>query len=273
MAVINIHQIQRIELEMLRETDAILRKNGIRFYMCCGSVLGTVRHGGPIPWDTDMDLLIPADQLNRARDCLEKELSPRFCIDDLQKNKKYKNLFPRVALPHTSSDTLHIDLFPLMGLPDDADEQLRICRQLAKRQKTFIFYKHMRENLAHPNAWKNCIGKMIEVFCSPFSKQQLTRQYWKIIERYPYASARCVMNACGHYGAKNIFEKEVFGEPEQRPYCGLPVPLPQQWDYYLRRYYKSYMELPPAEERDKWLTFTLGIDDGDYERIKDIADE
>ena len=93
MAVINIHQIQRIELEMLRETDAILRKNGIRFYMCCGSVLGTVRHGGPIPWDTDMDLLIPADQLNRARDCLEKELSPRFCIDDLQKNKKYCKLY------------------------------------------------------------------------------------------------------------------------------------------------------------------------------------
>ena len=96
--------------------------------MCCGSVLGTIRHGGPIPWDTDMDILIPSSLLEKARTCLEKELSDRFCIDDLRNNKDYSNLFPRVAMPSTSSNTLHIDLFPLMGMPDNRRKQQKIIK-------------------------------------------------------------------------------------------------------------------------------------------------
>ncbi len=269
MTTINIEQIQKIENEMLKETIEILNRNNITFYMCCGSVLGTIRHGGPIPWDTDMDILIPFSLLEKARNCLEKELSDRFCIDDLRKNKDYSNLFPRVAMPSTSSDTLHIDLFPLIGLPDDHDEQLKICKILSKRQKVFICYKRMRKLLSHPNAIKLFIARLIEIFCSPFSKKELTRQYYKILEKYPYESANYVMNACGHYGAKNIFEKEVFGTPEWKEYCGFEVPIPEKWDFYLRRYYKDYMQLPPQEERDYWLSYQLKINDKDFERIKD----
>ena len=269
MATINITQIQKIENEMLKETIEILNRNNITFYMCCGSVLGTIRHGGPIPWDTDMDILIPFSLLNKARNCLEKELSDRFCIDDLKKNKDYSNLFPRVAMPSTSSDTLHIDLFPLIGLPDDRDEQLKICNILSRRQKVFICYKRMRKELAHPNTTKLFLARLVEIFCSPFSKKELTRQYYKILSKYPYDSANYVMNACGHYGSKNIFEKTVFGTPEWKSYCDIEVPIPEQWDFYLKRYYKEYMQLPPKDERDFWLSFKLEIDDEDFKRIKD----
>lgn len=269
MAKINIVQIQKIENEMIKETIDILKRNNITFYMCCGSVLGTIRHGGPIPWDTDMDILIPVSMLEKARDCLEKELSDRFCIDDIRNNKKYTNLFPRVALRATSSNTIHIDLFPLMGLPDDRDEQLKVCKILSRKQKIFIHYKRMREVVSHPNAIKLFIAKLIEIFCSPFSKKELTRQYYKILTKYPYESANFVMNACGHYGAKNIFEKDVFGTPVWKKYCDSEVPIPEKWDFYLRRYYKEYMQFPPKEEIDPWLSFEMEIADEDYERIKE----
>lgn len=270
MATINIKQIQSIENEMLKETLEILRSNNIPFYMCCGSVLGTIRHKGPIPWDTDMDILIPLPKLEKARNCLEKELSSRFCIDDLRNNKGYKNFFPRVAMPNTSSDTLHIDLFPIMGLPDDEKEQLKICKEIQKRQHVMIILKHMRGNISNPNLIKNIIGCVIEIFCSPYSKKKLTQQYYKLISKYDYETSKYVMNACGHYGAKNIFEKSVFGTPVMQPYCDFEVPLPEQWDFYLKRYYKEYMQLPPEEERNYWLNYTLDIDDRDYFAIEDV---
>ncbi len=272
MARINIKQIQLIENEMLKETIDILGKNGITFYMCCGSVLGTIRHMGPIPWDTDMDILIPLPQLEEARNCLEKGLSNRFCIDDLKNNKDYKNLFPRVAMPHTSSDTLHIDLFPIMGLPEDTAIQLKICKEINRRQEVFIRRKHMRSVIAHPNLMKNIIGRLIEIFCSPYTKKQLTRQYYELISKYDYENSKYVMNACGHYGSKNIFVKEVFGLPVLKPYCDFEVPIPEQWDFYLRRYYKDYMKFPPEDEIKFWLNFKLDIDDRDYSIVKDIIE-
>lgn len=270
MVKINIQQIQLIENEMLKETLNIFEKNQIPFYMCCGSVLGAIRHQGPIPWDTDMDILIPLPLLEKAKNCLEQELSHRFCIDDLHNNKSYKNFFPRVAMPHTSSDTLHIDLFPIMGLPDDEKEQLRICKEIEKRQHVMIKLKHMRNNICHPNFVKNCIGKMIEIFCSPYTKKKLTEQYYKLISKYDYQNAKYVMNACGHYGAKNIFEKSVLGTPVMVPYSDFEAPVPEQWDFYLKRYYKDYMKLPPEEERNFWLDFSLDIDERDYALVEDI---
>ena len=272
MVKINIKQIQLIENEMLKETIDILGRNKIPFYMCCGSVLGAIRHQGPIPWDTDMDILIPLPYLDKARNCLEDELSERFCIDDLRKNNGYKNFFPRVAMPHTSSDTLHIDLFPIMGLPNDKHKQIKICKEIAKRQKVFIILKHMRQNIVHPSFVKNCIGKFIEVFCSPYSKKTLTKQYYKLISKYDYQSSEYVMNACGHYGAKNIFDKSVFGNPVMVQYCDFEVPIPEKWDYYLKRYYKDYMKFPPEKERNFWLNFTLPIDERDYSMVRDVLE-
>lgn len=273
MVKINIQQIQSIENEMLKETIEIFNRHGIVYYMCCGSVLGTIRHGGPIPWDTDMDLLIPLPMLEKARNCLEAELSSRFCIDDLRNNKRYKNFFPRVAMRHTSSDTLHIDLFPIMGLPNEREKQLKICKKLMKRQKVFIRLKHFRSNIVNPNPIKNLIGKLIEVFCSPFTKKRLHKQYYKIINKYPYDSSCYVMNACGHYGAKNIFEKKVFGKPVWKKYCDFEAPIPNDWDFYLKRYYKEYVNLPPEEERNYWLGFELPIDEQDYAIMKDVLEE
>ncbi len=272
MKTINVKQIQAIETEMLKETVEIFKRNNIDYFMCAGSVLGTIRHGGPIPWDTDLDLMIPLSMTDKAKQCLKNELSDRFCIDDLDVNKGYKNLFPRVAMPNTPSDTLHIDLFPVMGLPDGDNEGIAICNTLMKKQKVFLRYKHYRCNIAHPTPLKNFIGRLVEIFCSPFTKKQLKKRFYKIVNKYPFEDHAYAMHVCGHYGTKNIFKKEVFGTPVWKEYNGVSVPVPEQWDFYLRRYYKEYMELPPEEERNRWYAFTLEIDDRDYEKIKDVIE-
>ncbi|MBO5007456.1 MAG: LicD family protein [Clostridia bacterium] len=267
---IDIKKIQQIESAMLKETVSILNNNNITFYMFGGSVLGTVRHKGAIPWDTDMDIIIPLPQLNKAKKLLRENLSDRFILTDLDDDPKYKNLFPRVALAHTSPDTLHIDIFPLIGLPNGYEAQRKLCKYLLKKQKTFVIYKNMRFNIANPNSVKLFIGKMIEIFCSPFSRKQLRKQYYKILNRYPYETAEYVMNACGHNGEKNIVKKDVFGNAVLFDYEDIKVPIPEQWDWYLKHYYSDYMSFPPEEEIKPWLSFTLDIDDSDYETVKEL---
>lgn len=48
--------IQQHLLESMIEFDKICRDNNIEYWLCAGSLLGAVRHGGFIPWDDDIDV-------------------------------------------------------------------------------------------------------------------------------------------------------------------------------------------------------------------------
>ena len=41
---------------MLRELDDICRKNNLKYWVTCGTLIGCLRHKGWIPWDSDIDV-------------------------------------------------------------------------------------------------------------------------------------------------------------------------------------------------------------------------
>ena len=63
-----LEQMKRVLLGMLRDITAALDARKIRFALAGGSALGAVRHGGFIPWDDDIDLIIPRSDYDRLLD-------------------------------------------------------------------------------------------------------------------------------------------------------------------------------------------------------------
>ena len=54
--------VQQYILSILVLVTDAFKKMGIEYYMQGGTMLGSIRHGGFIPWDDDVDLGIPRDQ-------------------------------------------------------------------------------------------------------------------------------------------------------------------------------------------------------------------
>ena len=58
-------EIQEALACILKDVDAFCRENGIRYSLAYGTLIGAVRHRGFIPWDDDIDLLMPRPDFER----------------------------------------------------------------------------------------------------------------------------------------------------------------------------------------------------------------
>ena len=104
--------------EMLKTVAEICEKNNIRWYMAYGSTLGAIRHGGPIPWDYDIDIYVPECDLDTFLSAMKRELPSKYWVDYREGRGPYR-AFPRIGLTGYETEILHIDVYRLGGLPDD----------------------------------------------------------------------------------------------------------------------------------------------------------
>ena len=146
---------QEILFEMLKDVDAFCRKNGIRYSISDGTMLGAVRHGGFIPWDDDADICMLREDFDRFASTYK---SDRFHMlyktagDDeyffggfikindpstYVRNKSHKDL---------TKYGITLDIFPFEDVPQDPDVRKsfmhnirRIDNRLYHSQKKDIF--------------------------------------------------------------------------------------------------------------------------------------
>ena len=62
----SIEQMHEVQLGLLKEFKRVCEKNGIRYYLACGTCLGAVRNQNFIPWDHDADVFIYANDIKNT---------------------------------------------------------------------------------------------------------------------------------------------------------------------------------------------------------------
>ncbi len=63
---------------MLDEVDRICKAHGIRYYLHGGTLLGAARHKDFIPWDDDIDIIMPRKEYEKLKKAFIKEADKRF---------------------------------------------------------------------------------------------------------------------------------------------------------------------------------------------------
>lgn len=85
------------EIRVLSEIDRICKKYGIKYFADCGTLIGSVRHGGFIPWDDDLDIGMCREDYRRFREVADKELPEGFCIHDYERHEGHWLFLARVV--------------------------------------------------------------------------------------------------------------------------------------------------------------------------------
>ena len=112
-------ELRIVQLSLLKDFDSLCSRHGLRYYLAYGTLLGAIRHKGFIPWDDDIDVMMPRESYEQ----LKSILPPAGCYFIFPKEQRSLWLFTkfcregtRVIEPNVREIKrygVYIDIFPL----------------------------------------------------------------------------------------------------------------------------------------------------------------
>ena len=57
-------EVYQEAMDLLNDTIEVLTENGVPYQVHYGTLIGAMRHNDIIPWDDDIDILVPKENLS-----------------------------------------------------------------------------------------------------------------------------------------------------------------------------------------------------------------
>jgi lipopolysaccharide cholinephosphotransferase len=76
-------KLKRCVLSILLDFVSVCDKYGINYFLAFGTLLGAVRHNGFSPWDDDIDVIVPVEEMDFAVSCMKKEYGSKYSYSGL----------------------------------------------------------------------------------------------------------------------------------------------------------------------------------------------
>lgn len=260
-------QLVSVQLDMLRKIDQICRDNRLKYYVFFGTLLGTVRHSGYIPWDNDIDIVLMRDDYERFCEIAQKELEAPYFLST-PKNDPEIILNGKIMLKR--SDTtfvasgrdvlkkgnqgIFIDILPIDKIPHEKNKQEWLYKKIDKYLTLLFLKSHFPtvKQLKKINLnEKKCrlINIPAKLLSYRYLNNRLNRFMTLFRNQNENFSYECFCNELGDY-RHLMFEKEWFAETEEMNFEDIKVQVPSGYHQVLMTLYgNEYMQLPPEEKR------------------------
>lgn len=253
-----IRKMQLKSLEMFHYFKGFCEEHGLLVYLCGGCCIGALRHKGFIPWDDDVDVMMPRDDYEKLA-----ELWPRYADTErysyvrTTEDMVTGDLMAKICDNHTTCVTVYqqdkdipqgltLDIVPLDGCPSNSFSR-RVQKMWA-----LIFSLFCAQSIPEKHgglmAWGSKV--LLSVFRGKRARYKIWRFAEKRMTRYRIADCSLITELCSGPGyMQNEYPAELFSESVLKEFEGCLEPLPCGYDEYLRIAFGDYMRMPPADKQ------------------------
>ena len=256
-------EIQKKELEILKEIDKLCGGNNIEYFIVGGTALGAVRHKGFIPWDDDIDIGMRRAEYEKFLEIAPDKLDKKYYLQSPYTDNKVPYFFAKVRMNDTvfmeycNRNTkmhhgIYVDVFPFDEVPDD-DVLGRKHFLRVQRLIRWFTLKTVKDVSREPENIKQklraVVRRIIYVCASVIPIKTITKKLQSEITKYNgtnQQSYTCLN--CPKYKGDMVLRERSFPLVECE-FEDMTVYMPRNKDEYLRTHYGDYMQLPSENER------------------------
>lgn len=254
---LTLDEIHAILADMLRLVDKICEAENIQYFLSGGTLLGAIRHRGFIPWDDDVDLMMPRPEFERFLQAAPKYMNKRYSMAFPGLTPDYAFPWIRIHDNHTAivdsgmqkarTQTLFLDIFPIEGLPSNEKLSNLFFKKIRMHD---ILLKCARKKDLYPDERLKWLKRPLMAITRVRKLESYALSLYKAAGRISFDKAKyagcCVIT---HYGSRERMPAEVFRGSVDVPFGDELYPAPIGYDTYLRGLYGDYMQLPPEDKR------------------------
>jgi lipopolysaccharide cholinephosphotransferase len=263
MRKLTINEIQNVSVGILKKIDEICNKLNLKYGLAYGTLIGAVRHKGFIPWDDDVDIMMPRRDYELLIDYFEKnkkKLMP-YELFNYRTNEKYPYMICRISDSRYELDVenedkfglgVFVDIYPLDGAGNTVSEYTKLKNQTSMYVSMCFLSTRKRVKRENTKSFIKYILKYPAFFAAKMIGKDFFMKKLEVMARkYDYNTSTyvgCIVWASDD-GVKGIIKKEWFENFIDIEFAGYRFKAPKEYDKILSRCYGNYMELPPKKDR------------------------
>ena len=254
------------QLEVLSQLNKVCERHHIQYFAEWGSLLGAVRHGGFIPWDDDLDIVMKRDDYDAFMK-VSHELPPGFEVQTYRNREGYIQFITnvigksRICFEPEHYEQFHgfpyicgLDIFIIDYITPDPDKERR-------RDKETLYVVAAADAIAEGALTgrakeeelckiESLSGERID---RTLSGHALRARIYEIAEhfmaRYTKLSSSVELSQLMPWGLRSeqarmpraYYDKQLF-----IPFEYIDIPVPSAYDDILKRRYGNYMKVVKA---------------------------
>lgn len=252
-----LEELQDVQYESLKDIASFCEKHGLKYALYCGTLLGAVRHHGFIPWDDDVDLVMPLEDYRRFEQLFPAEMDEKYFMQTYHTDKDCHVPWIKVNRRHTvyvdrkmaslgCDWGISVDIYPMIGLSDTPWKRKLQCI-LIQACKVMIRLEHDDLEGTKYTGYKR-VNNLVRIF----PRSVRLRLADRLLNRLMLDPAKTTLIGsvdgapmAGKY-THDLWKEMTYGQFEDGRFV-----MPAEYDRLLRIMYGDYMVLPPEEQRHR----------------------
>lgn len=246
-------ELKRIQLDILKDVDAFCKLHNLRYSLAYGTLLGAVRHKGFIPWDDDIDIMMPREDYQRFMETYSSEkYQQKYKYDKTDVSLPFGKVYDTTTVlienvNNSDSPGVFIDVFPIDREPSDITVRKNIKNKIRLLYRLKVI-KNVRIN-KNRSIIKNTALMALKVLTSPFTYCKILKDLNDLMIKSNKYNSETLTDYNDFGNEKLHLNKDAFDSLVSLQFEDSKFLSFFNYDEILRMMYGDYMKLPPEEKQ------------------------